>query len=484
MTVFTLWDRDEDQLALLDPLRGLAIRYGELSERVDSCAAGLIGAGVSPGDRVVISSWTGVEAAVGFLGILRAGATALPVNPQLTAAELKRHLPALRPAYALVHEASGPADACAALGVPVAEIDATQPWPRPVAGRASLPELAADSIALILQTSGTTGGPKSVPLSQANLAASTATIVGTYGLDSSDTAYCIMPLFHVHGLIGVTLASLAAGGTVVMPARLRDEILLGGRSRARRQLDLGRAHPAGRHTATPGGHRLRFLRSASSPLPPTLAARLEDDLGVPVLEAYGMTEATHQMASNPLPPAERRPGSVGTATNIELNMVDKSWTPVGPGEPGEVVVRGPSITSGYLDNPEANAESFRDGWFRTGDIGRLSADGYLRLVGRVKEMINRAGEKISPREVDDVLLTHPAVAEAATYGAPDAKYGEVVHAAVVTREAVEPKALMAYCGGQLAAFKVPVAIHIVAAIPKGATGKIQRSQLAQELDDA
>ena len=484
MAVFSLWDRDQDQLALLDPLRGLAIRYGELSERVDSCAAGLIDAGVSPGDRVVISSWTGVEAAVGFLGILRAGATALPVNPQLTVAELKRHLPALRPAYALVHEASGPADACAALGACVAEIDATQPWTRPVTGRASRPGLAADSVALILQTSGTTGGPKSVPLSHANLAASTATIAGTYGLDSGDTAYCIMPLFHVHGLIGVTLASLAAGGTVVLPARLRMRTFW--EAVAEQDVSWVSAVPtllAGIPAGPRSGHRLRFLRSASSPLPPTLAARLEDDLGVPVLEAYGMTEATHQMASNPLPPAERRPGSVGTATNIELDVVDKSWTPVGPGEPGEVVVRGASITSGYLDNPGANAESFRDGWFRTGDLGRLSADGYLRLVGRVKEMINRAGEKISPREVDDVLLTHPAVAEAATYGAPDAKYGEVVHAAVVTREAVEPKALMAYCAGQLAAFKVPVAIHIVAAIPKGDTGKIQRSQLAQVLGD-
>ena len=253
-----------------------------------------------------------------------------------------------------------------------------------------------------------------------------------------------MPLFHVHGLIGVTLASLAAGGTVVMPARLRMRTFW--EAVAEHDVSWVSAVPtllAGIPAGPRSGHRLRFLRSASSPLPPTLAARLEDDLGVPVLEAYGMTEATHQMASNPLPPAKRRPGSVGTATNIELDVVDKSWTPVGPGEPGEVVVRGASITSGYFDNPGANAESFRDGWFRTGDIGRLSADGYLRLVGRVKEMINRAGEKISPREVNEVLLTHPAVAEAATYGAPDAKYGEVVHAAVVTREAVEPKALMA-----------------------------------------
>lgn len=481
MAVFSLWDRDEDQLALLDPLRGLAIRYGELSERVDSCAAGLIDAGVSPGDRVVISSWTGVEAAVGFLGILRAGATALPVNPQLTAAELKRHLPALRPAYALVHEASGPADASAALGACVAEIDATRP--RPVTGGASLPGLAPDSIALILQTSGTTGGPKSVPLTQANLAASTATIAGTYGLDSRDTAYCIMPLFHVHGLIGVTLASLAAGGTVVLPARLRMRTFWD--AVAEHDVSWISAVPtllAGIPAGPRNSHRLRFLRSASSPLPPTLAARLEGDLDVPVLEAYGMTEATHQMASNPLPPAERRPGSVGVATGIEMDVVDASWTAAGHDEPGEVVVRGPSITSGYLDNPGANAEAFRDGWFRTGDIGRLSPDGYLRLVGRVKEMINRAGEKISPREVDEVLLTHPSVVEAVSYGVPDAKYGEVVHAAVVTREAVEPKALMAYCGGELAAFKIPVRIHVVDAIPKGATGKVQRSQLAQALD--
>ena len=292
-----------------------------------------------------------------------------------------------------------------------------------------------------------------------------------------------MPLFHVHGLIGVTLASLAAGGTVVMPARLRmrtfwDAVADHDVSWVSAVPTLLAGIPAGPRTS----HRLRFLRSASSPLPPTLAARLEGDLDVPVLEAYGMTEATHQMASNPLPPAERLPGSVGVATGIEMGVVNKSWTPVGHDEPGEVMVRGPTITSGYLDNPGANAEAFRDGWFRTGDIGRLSADGYLRLVGRVKEMINRAGEKISPREVDDVLLTHPAVAEAATYGVPDAKYGEVVHAAVVTREAVEPKALMAYCGAQLAAFKVPVRIHVVAAIPKGATGKIQRSQLAQALD--
>jgi acyl-CoA synthetase (AMP-forming)/AMP-acid ligase II len=482
VAVFTLWDRDVDQVALLDPVRGLTIRYGELSERVDTCAADLIRAGVSPGDRVVISSWTGVEAALGFLGILRAGAIALPVNPQLTAAELTRHLPPLRPAYALVHQASGPADACAALGVPVTNIDAARPWRR-ASSSAVFPALAPDAVALILQTSGTTGLPKGVPLSQANLAAGTATIVGTYRLDPGDTAYCIMPLFHVHGLIGVTLASLAAGGTVVMPARLRMRTFWA--AVAEHDVSWTSAVPT-LLASIPAGpqraHRLRFLRSASSPLPPTLTARLEGDLGVPVLEAYGMTEATHQMASNPLPPAERRPGSVGVATSIELAVVDEAWLDVGSGEPGEVVVRGPSITSGYLDNPDANAAAFRDGWFRTGDIGRLSADGYLRLVGRVKEMINRAGENISPREVDEVLLTHPAVAEVATYGVPDAKYGEVVHAAVVLREAVEPKALMAYCGGQLAAFKVPVTIHVVDAIPKGPTGKVQRTQLAQVLD--
>ncbi|MBO0729666.1 MAG: AMP-binding protein, partial [Acidimicrobiaceae bacterium] len=204
--------------------------------------------------------------------------------------------------------------------------------------------------------------------------------------------------------------------------------------------------------------RLRFARSASSPLPPTLATRLEEQLGVPVLEAYGMTECTHQLASNPLPPSERKFGSVGTATGTEIRVVE-GWEPVPAGVSGEVVVRGANVVDGYLDNPGATAESFRDGWFRTGDVGVLDEDGYLRLVGRIKELINRAGEKISPREVDEALLAHPDVVEAACYGVPDNTYGEVVHAAVVVRGGVTADELRSFCDGRIARFKVPAVVH-------------------------
>jgi acyl-CoA synthetase (AMP-forming)/AMP-acid ligase II len=225
-------------------------------------------------------------------------------------------------------------------------------------------------------------------------------------------------------------------------------------------------------------HRLRFVRSCSAPLPTVLWQRYEDTIGVPLVEAYGMTEAAHQMASNPLPPAQRRPGTVGRATGVELTALDQNWQPVAPGEQGEVAVRGPSVVDHYLDNPEATTASFRDGWFRTGDVGTLSPDSYLTLVGRVKELINRAGEKISPYEIEDVLLAHPSVAEAAAYPVPDEKYGEQVGVVVVLRADATTDDLAAHCAQRLAAFKRPTRFTIVPDIPKGPTGKIQRRNLA------
>jgi acyl-CoA synthetase (AMP-forming)/AMP-acid ligase II len=232
----------------------------------------------------------------------------------------------------------------------------------------------------------------------------------------------------------------------------------------------------------PGVHPLRFVRSCSAPLHATLWQRYEDAISVPLVEAYGMTEAAHQMASNPLPPGERRPGTVGRATGVELAALDEDWRPVPPGEQGEVSVRGPSVVDHYLDNPDATAASFRDGWFRTGDVGTLTADGYLTLVGRVKELINRAGEKISPYEIEDVLLSHPAVAEAAAYPVPDEKYGEQVGVVVVLRGEATPANLAAHCRERLAPFKRPARVTILAEIPKGPTGKVQRRNLAALVD--
>jgi acyl-CoA synthetase (AMP-forming)/AMP-acid ligase II len=341
-----------------------------------------------------------------------------------------------------------------------------------------------DALALLLHTSGTTSKPKTVPIRQRNLVASTGAVTQTYGLTGDDVTMCVMPLFHVHGLVATVLATLSTGGTVVLP-RFRPSVFW----------DDAARHGATWYTAVPTiharlleratelpQHQLRFVRSCSAPLPTVLWQRFEETIGVPLVEAYGMTEAAHQMASNPLPPGERRPGTVGRATGIAIAALDESWQPVPAGAEGEVSVRGPSVVDHYLDNPAATAASFRDGWFRTGDVGKLSGDGYLTLVGRLKELINRAGEKISPYEVEDVLLTHPAVAEAAAYPVPDEKYGEQVGVVVVLQGEATPKDLAAHCADRLAAFKRPARVTILPEIPKGPTGKIQRRNLAALVD--
>ena len=296
---------------------------------------------------------------------------------------------------------------------------------------------------MILHTSGSTGRPKRVPLSHANLSISAGNVARSYGLTSSDVSLCVMPLFHVHGLVASTLATLATGGTVVVPAKFnplsfwrvaRDYgVTWYSAVPTLHQLLLARAEPGSSRPA--GAEKLRFIRSCSASLPPQVMHDLEAAFGAPVLEAYGMTEAAHQMASNPLPPGARKPGSVGPGTDVRISIMDGSGRHLNPGERGEVVIQGPNVINGYESNAEANATSFIDGWFRTGDQGFLDADGYLTLVGRLKELINRGGEKISPREIDEVLLAHPAVAEAVCFGVPHPTWGEEVAAAVVLREA-------------------------------------------------
>ncbi len=307
---------------------------------------------------------------------------------------------------------------------------------------------------------------------------------------------CVMPLFHVHGLVASTLATLATGGTVVVPAKFsplsfwrvaRDhgvtwysavptlhQLLL---ARAGDPLDGARGKPA-------GTERLRFIRSCSAALPPQVMHALEAAFGAPVLEAYGMTEAAHQMASNPLPPAAHKPGSVGRGTDVRVSIMDKEGRHLPQGDQGEVVIQGPNVIRGYENNPDANASSFVDGWFRTGDQGYLDADGYLHLVARIKELINRGGEKISPREIDEVLLTHPAVAEAVCFGVPHRTWGEEVEAAVVLRDPASAADLLSYCRERLADYKRPKQIHITDAIPRTATGKIQRGVVAKAYTQA
>jgi acyl-CoA synthetase (AMP-forming)/AMP-acid ligase II len=212
-------------------------------------------------------------------------------------------------------------------------------------------------------------------------------------------------------------------------------------------------------------------------------AELEAVFGCPVIESYGMTEASHQMTSNPLPPRPRRAGTVGPAAGPEVAILDEAGRPLPAGSVGEVVIRGPNVTAGYVANAAANASAFTDGWFRTGDQGVLDADGYLTITGRLKELINRGGEKISPREVDDLLMSHPAVAQAVTFALPHDKLGEEVAAAIVLREgkSATERELRDFVSARLADFKVPRKVVFLAEIPKGATGKLQRIGLAAKL---
>ena len=475
-----------ERLALVEAEGGWRLTHAELCELVEELAAGLPRLGVQPGDPVAFVVEHGVPPVLLFLAICRAACVAMPINPQLREAEIGALFDDRRPAL-LVLGSDGHADAEAAAGargIPVRPLEPGRGLG--IGARTGGDPLAApepDAVALILHTSGTTSRPKMVPLRQRNLAASARSIAGGYGLGVNDTSYCVMPLFHIHGLVASVLAALASGGCVVIPRRVRasgvwDHAPLHG-------ITWFSAVPTilGKVPAAPGegATRLRFVRSCSSALSPQLWTDLEERFGVPVVEAYGMTEASHQMTSNPLPPGERRPGTVGIPAGAEVTILNEAWRPTPAGEAGEVSVRGPAVVDGYLDNPEANAESFRDGWFRTGDLGSLSADGYLTLEGRIKELINRGGEKIAPREIDEALLEHPGVLEAIAYGVPSEKWGEVVHAAVVADGEVTADQLREHCAARIASFKVPRTIHLVPEIPKGPTGKVQRRTLTAKL---
>jgi acyl-CoA synthetase (AMP-forming)/AMP-acid ligase II len=478
-TVFSLLRGGDGTSPAIAPSGGDPITFADLEESAALLGASLRARGVEPGSRVAIAEPDGPAFLRALFGVLAAGAAAAPLNPAYTEDEFRFYLEDLEPSLLLVPAEGVAAARAAAAGLGVETATAGELAP----GAAGVAEPSPDDVALLLHTSGTTSRPKQVPLLHRNLAASARTIAGCYGLGPTDVSYCAMPLFHIHGIVASVLAALAGGGSVVVPGRFTpsgflDELGARGVTWASAgpttfTMVLERA-ARGRASESP---RLRFLRSCSSALPPALMARVEEQFGVPVVEAYGMTEASHQMSSNPLPPGERKPGSVGVATGTEIAIAGPDGSFVDAGAQGEVCVRGPGITPGYLGNPEANAASFFDGWFRTGDLGTLDAGGYLRLEGRIKEMVIRGGENISPYEVEATLLAHPAVREAACFGLPDEKYGEEVAAVVALEGDATADELIAHCRERLAAFKAPKHVYVVDAIPRTATGKLQRQRL-------
>ena len=493
----TMAERDAAAVAIAAPDRQ-PLSYGLLLHQVEETVRALGTAGLKRNDRVAVVLPNGPEMAVAFLGIA-SGATCAPLNPAYREEEFDFYLSDLN-ARALIVAADldSPARSVARRReVPIIELVPT------VAAEAGVftlesgnlaargPAFAeASDTALVLHTSGTTSRPKIVPLTQANICRSASSIAASLALTAKDRCLNVMPLFHIHGLIAALLSSLTVGGRVVCAQGFDPEKFYGWLDAFQptwytaaptiHQAVLARASA---NRATIARRPLRLIRSCSAALPPPVMHELEDAFDTQVIEAYGMTEASHQMASNPLAPRPRKPGSVGLPAGSEVAIMNQAGRLLPQGEIGEVVVRGPNVTQGYENNPQANEAAFTNGWFRTGDQGRLDEDGYLFLTGRLKEIINQGGEKIAPREVDEVLVQHPMVAQAVTFPVAHPTLGEAVAAAIVLKPGARASEseLRDFAAARLADFKVPKQILIVDDIPKGPTGKLQRIGLADRL---
>ena len=501
-TVTELLEHGAPDAAALSTPGGVPLSYQSLRDLASDTIATLNAHGIGRNDRIAIVLDNGPEMATAFMCIA-AGATAAPLNPGYRADEFDFYLSDLKARLLVVgHGSSSPAVEVAARLkialvrlVPAPEKGAgsfTLAFPVGYARRAAEKSGAAvpEDSALVLHTSGTTSRPKIVPLSQRNVCASAHNVSRSVAFSAADRGLNIMPLFHIHGLIAGILAPLSAGGEVCCTTGFNALKFFSWMGEARptwytavptmHQAILSRAP---KNPDVVKGSALRFTRSSSSSLPPQVIKELEETFGVPLIEAYGMTEAAHQMTSNLLPPGRRKPGTVGRAAGPTVAVIDSDGNALPVDTVGEIAIQGENVMSGYENNPKANAEAFAKSWFRTGDQGVMDAEGYVTITGRLKEIINRGGEKISPREVDEVLMDHPSVEQCVTFSVPHDKLGEDVAAAVVLREGAQAseKELREFAAIRLADFKVPRKILVVAEIPKGATGKLQRIGLAQKL---
>ena len=499
MTILELLQAGADDAVAIAALDRAPLDYRALRALVAATGASLNAAGIGRNDRVAIVLPNGPEMATCFLACACTSASA-PLNPAYRADEFEYYLDDLQAKALIVeHGSASPAvEAARKLGVQVIELHVAEGAP---AGQFSLGSAAAapcahpgpsaaGDVAMVLHTSGTTSKPKRVPLSAANLFASARNIAETLRLVPEDIGLNIMPLFHIHGLLAGLLAPMSAGSQVVCTPgfnalrffKWMDQVNPTWYS-AVPTMHLAIATRGKHNAAVLTRQRLRFVRSSSSAMPPQLIEQIESMFDAPLIESYGMTEAAHQMASNPLPPEQRKPGSVGRAAGPEIAIRGDDGSFLAAGGVGEIVIRGPSVTAGYENNPKANEEAFVDGWFRTGDQGTMDAEGYLSITGRLKEIINRGGEKVSPREIDEILLDHVSVAQVVVFGAPHKRLGEEVAAMVVLHEGHEcsERELQQFVAARVAGYKVPKKILFVEELPKGATGKLQRIGLAQRI---
>ncbi|TDZ71557.1 putative peroxisomal-coenzyme A synthetase [Colletotrichum trifolii] len=481
----------------------LNVTYGDLVRETANFQGKLAAIGITRGSPVSIATVNSYEFIVSFLAASWQRGIAAPLNPAYKQDEFEFYIDDVKSAIVLVpkgaYAAGAPAvKAAQKFNAAVAEtywdaakkevaLDVKELGQLKGKGPEQVLKADADDVALVLHTSGTTSRPKVVPLTHRNLTRTMKNIQNTYQLTNKDRTMLVMPLFHVHGLLCGLLAPLACGGSMVVPTKF---------SATEFWQDFI-AHKANWYTAVPTIHQIllknptpnplppiRFIRSCSSPLSPTVFHQLEDTYKAPVLEAYAMTEAAHQMTSNPLPPAKRKPGTVGIGQGVEVRILDDNGDELAQGQEGEICIKGENVTKGYLNNPSANASSFtKGGFFRTGDQGKKDEDGYIIITGRIKELINKGGEKISPIELDNVLTRHPAVSEAVSFAIPDEMYGQEIAVAIVLKQGQQLRQdeLRGWVAEKLAKFKVPKKIYFTETMPKTATGKIQRRIVAEKM---
>ena len=493
-TIRNMINQQNDNLIFLTSEKNEKLSYGEFKIFNEKISRQLAATNIINSDRAAIVLPNGPLMASSFLSI-SSYMSAAPLNPSYKQEEFEFYLDDLKPKFLLVEPNSKSLAVIAAknLNIPVFEmkISVNQPL-----GTFELFDKETNyknpndyDEALVLHTSGTTSRPKIVPLSNLNIFTSAVNISKSLKLTADDHCLNIMPLFHIHGLIAVLSASAKVGASVCASNGFN----------ALKFLDLAETQNITWYSGVPTMHQaillraqknsdkakklnLRFIRSSSASLPPAIFEQLNDIFQTPVIEAYGMTEATHQMASNPLPPAIQKPGLVGMPAGPEICIMNDKNEKLSQGEIGEICIKGDNVTNGYENNPEANKQSFVNDWFRTGDEGFFDEDGYLKISGRLKEIINKGGEKISPLEVDNILMDFPPIDQALCFGYKDKMLGEDIAVAIKLKEnkSCTEDDIKSYANEKLAKFKIPKKIFIVEDIPKGATGKLQRIGLAKK----
>ena len=468
--------------------------YKDLKKLIGNISSQLAAKSITSKDRAAIVLPNGPYMATSFLAI-SSYMSAAPLNPNYKSEEFEFYLQDLKPKIIIVDAGSkNPVvDVAKKIGITLVELKIKKNSPTGVfdlfdkQSEYTLPEEKDE--ALVLHTSGTTSRPKIVPLSNINIYSSALNISSSLKLTNNDHCLNIMPLFHIHGLIAVLTSSMKVGASVCASEGFN----------ALKFLEFAKSEKITWYSGVPTMHqtiliradknletaknlKLRFLRSSSASLPPAVFEKLNKVFDCPVIEAYGMTEATHQMTSNPLPPKQQKPGFVGIPAGPDVCIMNNNDEILKQGKEGEVCIKGPNVTLGYQNNPKANKESFSNGWFRTGDQGYFDKDGYLKISGRLKEIINKGGEKISPLEVDNILMDHPSIEVAVCFGYEDKMLGEDIATAIIAKEgqSCSEDDIKNYAKEKLAKFKIPKKIFFVDEIPKGATGKLQRNTLAKK----